>query len=639
MKKLRKVFIPALSLILALIFCASSFAAVLGDLDGDNKITSADARLALRQSVGLEHFSGEKFTAGDVDFDKKITSADARLILRASVGLETLQKMNNDNGSVTAKVNGVDITKVPYTRNGLTIESLSLNDGKLSLKILNETGKAIGSGSNFAYKIYDAAGTVLQSSNISTVALNKGERYSTYFHLPTAAAKVIFGDSKIHDGFTFENQPTMVKNGFTVTKLPYTEQGITVDSVTFNEKSHIVGFVVTNNSGAPISGSSSMKYKCYDANGSTLSSGSVSFKPLNNKEKCLCEISFPAAASKIQIGDFRIDKDVYYVDNANSSIENVKCPKFPISDKGIVCNAVSVTRDNYYHSPDLTYTIKNTTGKTISFANMYFKCYDSAGYVLGTKLFSASDLNAGESYKYMSSLPEGTVKITYMYSYVSFYSNGKTFPKSEVKNYGSLKITGLPYSTAGLTIEKLNEVKNDRAYFTVSNKTGKALDDNAYIEYRMFDSAGNVIRSSDMSVVRCNNGEKCRTSISVPSNCAAIRFGAGNVKEGAPQSKPSVSAVTKEGIKVYCPKSINGITINSIESDKYHYFTINVTNNTGKALSSSSRLWIKMYDTSGVLINNRCFALMSVGKGESFNINFYPETDTASMYLVEAEIK
>ena len=65
----------------------------VGDPDGDGAVTSADARLALRASVGLEKYAkgSAKYNACDADGDKKITSADARLILRASVGLEKLK--------------------------------------------------------------------------------------------------------------------------------------------------------------------------------------------------------------------------------------------------------------------------------------------------------------------------------------------------------------------------------------------------------------------------------------------------------------------------------------------------------------------------------------------------------------------
>lgn len=65
---------------------------VKGDLDSDGTVSSSDARLTLRASVGLESNSSEWFTdAGNVEADKdgkKLTASDARLILRAAVGLE-----------------------------------------------------------------------------------------------------------------------------------------------------------------------------------------------------------------------------------------------------------------------------------------------------------------------------------------------------------------------------------------------------------------------------------------------------------------------------------------------------------------------------------------------------------------------
>ena len=66
--------------------------AVLGDVDGDSSISAADARLALRASVGLEKFDSDsaKFASSDADNDHSLSAADARRILRASVGLEVL---------------------------------------------------------------------------------------------------------------------------------------------------------------------------------------------------------------------------------------------------------------------------------------------------------------------------------------------------------------------------------------------------------------------------------------------------------------------------------------------------------------------------------------------------------------------
>ena len=63
-----------------------------GDIDDNGKLSAADARLALRASVGLEKYAAgsRTFTAADADGDGKISAADARLILRAAVKLEDL---------------------------------------------------------------------------------------------------------------------------------------------------------------------------------------------------------------------------------------------------------------------------------------------------------------------------------------------------------------------------------------------------------------------------------------------------------------------------------------------------------------------------------------------------------------------
>ena len=65
-------------------------AVMLGDVDGNGVIESADARLCLRRSVSLETYpeGSREYIACDVDKTDGVTSGDARLILRASVHLE-----------------------------------------------------------------------------------------------------------------------------------------------------------------------------------------------------------------------------------------------------------------------------------------------------------------------------------------------------------------------------------------------------------------------------------------------------------------------------------------------------------------------------------------------------------------------
>ena len=75
--------------LLAACFAVPALAAGYGDVDGDSKLTAADARLALRAAVGLTYYrrDSEQFSIADVDRDGTLSAADARILLRAAVGL------------------------------------------------------------------------------------------------------------------------------------------------------------------------------------------------------------------------------------------------------------------------------------------------------------------------------------------------------------------------------------------------------------------------------------------------------------------------------------------------------------------------------------------------------------------------
>ncbi len=71
---------------------------IRGDVDMNGKITSSDARLALRAAVGLEDYApgSDKFIRADYDSNGKITAGDARMILRTAVELEPLKYLNEE---------------------------------------------------------------------------------------------------------------------------------------------------------------------------------------------------------------------------------------------------------------------------------------------------------------------------------------------------------------------------------------------------------------------------------------------------------------------------------------------------------------------------------------------------------------
>ena len=58
------------------------------DVDGNGKVTPADARLALRASAGLDILDGVYETAANYDGKESVSTSDARMILRKAAGLE-----------------------------------------------------------------------------------------------------------------------------------------------------------------------------------------------------------------------------------------------------------------------------------------------------------------------------------------------------------------------------------------------------------------------------------------------------------------------------------------------------------------------------------------------------------------------
>ncbi len=63
---------------------------MMGDIDADGIVSTADARLALRYAIKLQTLTRQQKLAADVDFSRSVKVGDARTILRAAVGLEEI---------------------------------------------------------------------------------------------------------------------------------------------------------------------------------------------------------------------------------------------------------------------------------------------------------------------------------------------------------------------------------------------------------------------------------------------------------------------------------------------------------------------------------------------------------------------
>ncbi len=89
MKKIVSILLCAIITLSCFAVYGSAASVMYGDIDGDKKVSAADARLVLRYSVKLENsFTQAQKTAADVNLDNKIDASDARSILRGSVNLD-----------------------------------------------------------------------------------------------------------------------------------------------------------------------------------------------------------------------------------------------------------------------------------------------------------------------------------------------------------------------------------------------------------------------------------------------------------------------------------------------------------------------------------------------------------------------
>ncbi|MCR5782827.1 MAG: hypothetical protein K6G90_08850 [Clostridia bacterium] len=92
MKQLKRIMSVILTLCVLvtapLVFAENDPDYMLGDVDGDKRLTADDARSILRSSAGLG--PSLPLLQADANNDNRITADDARLILRKSAKLENL---------------------------------------------------------------------------------------------------------------------------------------------------------------------------------------------------------------------------------------------------------------------------------------------------------------------------------------------------------------------------------------------------------------------------------------------------------------------------------------------------------------------------------------------------------------------
>ena len=202
---------------------ASSGECVAGDVDGDGRVTPADARLALRISVNLMRITADQTCYADADGDGRVTSADARLILRYSVALETdgaMQRFTAPPKKETSTVSFADKHEADFVILQEN-DTVSLGDRHL-----------IRAGDDARWESSNPA-AVTVSENVTVRAVKKGiacvhltingERYYYFFEVRTPLQTRIYAlQEKYPDGYFWNDYPKSERYP-AVTETPCTD--------------------------------------------------------------------------------------------------------------------------------------------------------------------------------------------------------------------------------------------------------------------------------------------------------------------------------------------------------------------------------------------------------------------------------
>ena len=404
--------IGLISVLLIVAMAVAVSAAYYGDADLNGKVQASDARRILRHAAQLELITSEQARAlADVDGNGRITAADARTTLRMASRLVPLAEKKTDSSpaqpgqantdsEVTDVYGGITVTKLPYTQEGLTINSISFEDSNTygvvaSVSVTNGTGSAIQDISNFQMTCYAADGTVLMSDTLFLFDMNNGEWCKKNFNVKDGTVRILFGKAKIYEDTEFPVTQTETIDGFAISKLPYRVDGLTINSVSYAGDS-IMGpkmtVTATNNTGKTIGHLSNIRYKCYDADGAVIDSEQLFLEYLNDGERCVKDFFTMNGTVRVLFGEAKIYEIADDFRAATSKIDGIEFTALPYTKAGLTITGVSVD------GRKVTVDVRNDTGSAIkSYSSIAYKAYDKDGSVIDSDTYYLEDLNAGES--------------------------------------------------------------------------------------------------------------------------------------------------------------------------------------------------------------------------------------------------
>ncbi len=601
--KLVKLILTMTITVMCLFVAAFSANAVfLGDVDLNGKVNAIDARKVLRHAAMIELLDDSLFARADVNFDKRINASDARLVLRVASQLDEFKE--NDDVLVEqielAEYNGIKANKLPYTLNGLKIESISYNSAKSIMQVVirNNTGYAVDDTSYFTYRVYDSTNVLITERSLHVRNMNNNEACLLELNVHEDAAKVVFFKNNVVKCSYVPSYNMTTVDGIQVNAMPLDLNGVVINSITFEKKYDKAVLSVSNKTGMPIAGTSFISYKVYNNDGYIVSSRDVSLEEMNNNENALVDFYYDEGLTKIVFYMSKVYKSDSLYQGEMADIGGISVNKIPYSTNGIVIeNATYDAKNN-----NINIVIKNNNNFAVGEAtSIEYKVYNADNFVVKSSEVYTTHLNAGEKCIKSIYLPEGATKVVFG---KGTYKQADSLNHGNLSQYNGITVNALPYTTNGMKIESVSVDSNLRMNVKLRNVSGGAISSSSWINFKCYDANGIIVKVGSVSVYDLNNNESQITGFYITEDTAKVVFL--NSKASAREAKKTFSVASVGAYQFnVTPSDFGGITIESARTEVSYgttYIYAKVVNNSGKNVNDSSYFYYECFDNEGNII-------------------------------------
>ena len=114
-------------------------------------------------------------------------------------GDATIYESTASGGGETDVYDGITVNKLPYEVDGLIVTTISFSGTKVTVKVVNNTGRSIKGITSITYKCYGLDGNVLGTGDLYLEDMNHGETAEVHFYAEEGTGKIIFGNATIYN--------------------------------------------------------------------------------------------------------------------------------------------------------------------------------------------------------------------------------------------------------------------------------------------------------------------------------------------------------------------------------------------------------------------------------------------------------